>query len=256
MANGSRIDLSHAFSGANADDYRLSRFLMVGALHDKQRLLSQNDESLLRLSLNVLHRWQIPVTEDLDDVRAKHASPSRESVRIINILPEHGGEDFLRSEEKGDVVVLCNIARDVGDDLIYARGNMAYLSTPESLRAAFTSSPDHRDIKSWQKQIEKCEAKIVMVTNIDGFELSELNNGNFVSICFSAYGGESKSEGMLVRRDYLSDLEDYLTVESFQRGYESPLLSVIREVDKDPDTRFSYQYNNNRARRLPGQQLG
>ena len=237
-------DLSHAFKGANPDDYRLSRVLMVGACYDKEALISPNDDALLRHALRVFEKWRLPVAEELEKVRDRQGLPTAKSVHVINILPEHGGEDFLKSTEKGDVVILCNIARDVDDDAIKKPGNMAYAALPPSLRAAFTSSPDHRNIQAWQNQIEASDAKIVMVTNTDGFKLSELNTGKFASIALGMADGQL---GMMIRRDYLAEIEDFLTIDALVQGSESPLLGILAAASQNPAASFGYNVSTGRV---------
>lgn len=245
-------NLSHAFKGADPDDHRLARFLMVGGIHDKETVISVSDLGLLQHALRVFASWELPVTEDLDAVRDRYKPPSRESVRIINILPEQGGEDFLSSSEKGDVVILCNIARDVSDDAILRRGNMAHLNMAPSLRASFTSSPHHRDIKRWQQQLDDTGAKIVMVTNSDGFELPELNNGKFCQVSLSHYTAENDHFGFLVRKDYLAAVEDYLLIQAIYTGKASPFLEIVQAANDQPDTRFSYDLASDRIRHFSG----
>ena len=237
MATAPVPDLSHAFIGANPADYRIARVLMVGACLEKDGGLSQNDDALLRHAVRVLDQWRLPMSENLDAVCEDRAASRDTSVRVINILPEQGGEDFLGSKEKGDMVILCNIARDVDDDLIIRRGNMKYLEQPPSLRAAFSSSPDHNDIKAWQAQIVATDAKIVMVTNTDGFALSELHTGQFVAV---SLGVSDNAMGMLVRRDYLAEVENYLMLDSLFNKDESPLLAIASGAANDPAARFGY----------------
>jgi len=150
------------------------------------------------------------------------------------------------------VVILCNIARDVSDEAILARGNMAHFMMPASLRASFTSSPQHRDIKRWQQQLDDTGAKIVMVTNSDGFELSELNNGKFTQVSLSSYGGENDNFGFLIRKDYLKAVEDYLLIQSICTGAASPLLEVAQTANEQPNTRFSYHLGSGRIRHFSG----
>lgn len=242
-------DLSHAFIGANPDEHRLSRVLMVGACLGNDALLSPNDDALLRHALRVFDQWQLPVAQELENMREFRPAAFEKSVRVINILPEHGGEDFLQSREKGDVVILCNIARDVDDAAIRKAGNMAYAHLPPSLRAAFSSSPDHRDIATWHRQIEATEAKIVIVTNVDGFSLSELNSGKFAQVSLGVADGHM---GMLVRRDYLSHAENYLLLNSVTGKGESPLLDIAAGAACNPDTRFRYNPITRKAMEFSG----
>lgn len=244
MTPNPKPDLSHAFIGANPDEHRLSRVLMVGAFLGGENLLSPNDDALLRHALRVFHQWHLPVAEELENMREYRAQVTEKSVHVINILPEHGGKDFLQSREKGDVVILCNIARDVDDAAIRKPGNMAYAALPPSLRAAFSSSPDHNDIKAWQRQIEATDAKIVMVTNTDGFSLPELNNGKFAQVSLGAGDGQM---GMLVRRDYLAHVENYLLLNSLTGKGESPLLDIAVAAERSPDARFRYNLATRKA---------
>lgn len=246
-------NLSHAFKGADADEHRLSRVLMVGGLHDKQNVISDVDSALLRHALRVLEAWSIPVSPNLEAFRDYREKPDTGSVRIINILPEHGGEDFLKSQEKGDIVILCNIARDVDDKMLMKKGNMAYLDTPARLRDSFSSSPDHRNLSKWHEQFDKSDAKIVMITNADGFSLQEMNNGSFVQISLPFSGAtDDWHMGMLVRRDYLSTLENYLMVVSVNDNIYSPLLNIAAAADMHPESRFSYNFTSGRTLEFPG----
>lgn len=245
--------LSHAFKGADADEHRLSRVLMVGGLHDKDNVISPVDTSLLRHALRVFDAWNVPVDPDLEMFRDYQGSPSYRTVRVINILPEQGGEDFLRSSEKGDVVILCNIARDVDDKMLMQRGNTGYLNAPARLRDSFSSSPDHRNLAKWREQFEKADAKIIMLTNCDGFTLPEMNNGRYVEISLPFQGAiDDWNMGMLVRRDYLAALENYLMVVSVSNNKDSPLLHVAVAAENNPVSRFSYNLMSGRTLEFQG----
>lgn len=235
------LDLSKSFKGLNPDDHRVNRVLMVGALHDKHEVISSNDRALLRHMLRVFNQWQVPISANLAAFHDYKELPDVKSVRIMNILPEQGGEDFLKSQEKADALMLCNIARDVDDDAIMRPGNMNYLEMPSFLRASFSSSALHRDLDCWQKQIDNTAANFVAVTNTDGFRLAELNNGKFVEVAIPVdRGGSGRCEGMLVRRSYLEDIETYLTIATPEQAV-SPLLEIAIDSHENPSRRYRYE---------------
>lgn len=211
-------DLSHAFKGMDAQDHMVRRVLMAGAHPDVEagRPLSPTDHLLLRHVLRALDVFKIPMSESVRAAKSFAHDPDPSTVRPICILEEYGGEDFLVSEEKGDVVVLCNISKE---DLY---GLTAY---PE-LRKSFQSAHNHSDVAAWNAQILKTGAKLAFVYGIDSFEIEDFNKEDFIRIKM-----DGPLTSVLITRDFFKKAAGFLL------GADSPLVPILRHHD-DPDVMY------------------
>lgn len=243
-------NLSKTFTGLHPDEHRISRVLMVGAVKE-EGLLSNSDYSLLRRFADTLSDWGIPQPDDFSRLRTLGERYEPPSVRTMNIRADQGGEDFLKSSVTCDAIILCNIPRDIPQpeeiDRMIEHG--MYSAVSMVLRS-FAASADHDKVPLWREQIENSGANMVMVTNSDGFALSELNNGNFINVSVPYAGTYAdRNVGMLVRKDYLAGIESYLAVQSY-KGTESPLLPVCVEACEGGKGTFSYSTEHKVMRRL------
>lgn len=211
-------DLSHAFKGMDAEDHRVRRVLMAGAHPDleKGRALSPTDHLLLRHVLRCLDVFKIPMSEDLQAARSFENDPDPSTVRPICILEEYGGENFLESGEKGDVVVLCNISKE---------DRFGHTGLPE-LRKSFQSARNHSDIDAWNAQILHAGAKMAFVFGVDSFEIEDFSKKDFIRI---------KMDGPLTC--ILIDRRFFEKAAYFLLDKESPLAPIIQHYD-DPDVMY------------------
>ena len=244
-------NLSHAFTGIDPDQHRINRVLMVGALRENG-VISDSDFTLLRRFSNVLEHWNVPQAADFSRLHEPAARSGLPTVRTMNIRPDQGGEDFLKSAVSCDAIILCNIPRDIPKrEEIDRMVKHGMLSAVSNLLSSFAASADHDNLPLWRDQIKQSGAKMVMVTNTDGFELSELNDGSFLSVSVP-YMGESagKNVGILVRKDYLEDIETYLTAANLNGAGKSPLLALCEEACAGGSGSFAYNAEHKSMRRF------
>jgi len=177
-------------------------------------------------ALSYLEEWKIPVSADILHARDNKYAPSPESIRLLNIQPEFGGEDFLFTNEKARFVMLCNIAKDVDDEFKIRDGKFP---DPGYLSDCFMSSQYHDDTRRWADKLSEVGADIVMVTGYDSFELDNLNDGSYVAIDI-----RSGMKGFLIKKDYLASAEIYLALQ------DSPLTTAPSEIERYNTNSFSY----------------
>lgn len=229
-------DLSHAFSYASAEHLMIRKALMVGAVPGKQTLLAENDHWILKAAVRHLAEWKIPLTHDLAEMmQSKPHDPSMQSVRIMNILPEHGGEDFHASQEKAALVALCNIPRDIPEAMKLDSG---YRPTSDHYRLSHTGSAQHDDLQSWRDAIERSEANIVMIHGSDSFKPDDLNSGDYVAIRID------DALSFLIKKSYFEEAEMHLHLQ------ESPLIDMIMPLESGRNS-FQYDWQKHQIREAP-----
>lgn len=221
------INLGHAFTDMDPDDHRISRVLMVGAYPGKGRGLSDTDRSLMQHALSLMETFKIPLSDDLKAVTATDFEANPSSYKIINILSEYGGEDFLHSHERGDLVVLCNIKKDVDPDckIDPATYNPNIMPT---IRRSFLSSAEHDNLAAWNNKILESGAKAVVISGVDNFSANDFCNSDFIKV------GMENFKGVLFERNFASRAETFLMLN------DSPLADIIGLSDENKEQTFYY----------------
>lgn len=218
--------MTSGLAGIDPCDFTIGKMLMVGAEPGVYEGLSLTDQVLLSLARQQLENWKLP-----------YLANAHENVRVMNILPEFGGEDFLKIAAQASMVILCNIPHTIPDNLDQYRGAGYGLLTK-----SFMSSRDHSNTVKWAEQLDKTSADIIMVAGIDSFTLGELNNGEFSSLETVSDG--KNIQGFLIRKSFLERAETFLLVQ------DSPLYQVIETLHQDPQASFEYDDNLRRLRAL------
>lgn len=211
-------DLSHAFKGMDAEDHMVRRILMVGAHPDEKegRPLSGPDHLLMRVVIRYLDILKIPVSDAVRAARNPAHDPDPSIVRPLCILEEYGGENFLVSEEKGEVVVLCNISKEdrFGDT-----------GLPE-LRKSFQSAYNHADMGAWNAQLLKAGANITFIFGVDNFGVEDFSKQRFIQIKM-----DGPLTGILINRAFFEKAAYFLLEK------DSLLAPLIKHYD-DPEVMF------------------
>ena len=237
------------FPGNYAQGVEQKRLLLVGAVVDWQRRLSYEDRAIATRVKDVLESWGVPVHHKIQNIiKSDNRMVYPAAVRIMNIRPDQGREDFLISQEKAGIIVLCNIPLDA----CYVPSKPAYNKVFRSLTKSYTASAHHNSIPVWQAAIARSDANIVFNTNNDGIPLDRLNDGRFVKILIPVGGLEGLANdpdecvGALVRKDYLKRLETYLHIRAMAGKGESPLLSVCAEAKEAKPRPIFYDVGSGR----------
>lgn len=210
--------LTHAFKGMDPEDHKVRRILMVGAHPDEEsgRSLSLVDNLLLRSVIRHLESFKIPLGEGVLANKVFDHDPHPSVIRPICILEEYGGENFLVSQEKGDIVVLCNVPRD---DLYAETG------FPE-LRKSFQAADNHADMGAWNAQILNTGAKMAFIFGVDSFDPDDFNKKDFIKLKMAG-----PLTGILIRRSFFEEAASFLLEK------DSPLAPIITHFD-NPDITF------------------
>jgi len=219
---------------SDSNDFTINTVAMVGGLRSMLIEKWGNDRFMLRLALMAAKTFGVTLSPLLESIHASregnlltemfnHPSANNDLeqvIKIINIHPNEGGQDFLKVDTHTDLVVFCNIPYRIQklglgvsfEDAVKINHPFAF-----DMAASLRVSEYNDDIARWQQKLHQSGAKMAFISGEDDVPAEQLKGDHFAVV-----RGKKFPHGILIRKDFA-----IASINRFEQGHPMRDLGIV-----------------------------